>query len=318
MTQAARVRTVTPEVGDLPSVRRARRRAAAPRRSRPRRVPRTAFVLSGGASLGALQVGMLRALYERDITADLLVGTSVGALNAAFIASRPQTPDTALELSKAWRGIQRADAFPLSLRTVVGGVSGQRDHLVPARGLRSIVERHVELDDLADAAVPLSLVAFDISTGIEAVLCDGPAVDAIVAACSIPGIFPPVAIGDKLLVDGGVVNNTPIRHAVELGAERIYVLPTQELPYAQPSPPRTALDAAIYALGLLIGSRLEADIARYERDVELIVLPAINARGVQPTDFDHSSLLAAEAHSASRRALARAGTAHHSRMLGAA
>jgi NTE family protein len=279
---------------------------------------RTAFVLSGGASLGALQVGMLRALYERGITADLLVGTSVGALNAAFIASRPQTPETAIELARVWRRIERVDVFPLSLRTVVGGLSGQRDHLVPARGLRQIIERHVELDDLADAAVPLSLVAFDVTTGAEAVLREGPAVDAIVAACSIPGIFPPVAIGEKLLVDGGVVNNTPIRQAVELGAERVYVLPTQEPRYAQASPPRTALDAAIYAIGLLVGSRLDADISRYQDDVELIVLPAANTGHVQPTDFEHSSRLAAEGHAASRQALARAATEHPRRRLATA
>jgi NTE family protein len=261
-------------------------------------------VLSGGASLGALQVGMLRALYERGVVADVLVGTSVGALNAAYIASRPQTPETVMDLARAWRGIERSDAFPVSLRTVVGGLAGQRNHLVPARGLRRIVERHVELDDLSDARVPLSLVAFDVSTGTEAVLSDGPAIDAIVAACSIPGIFPPVAMGEQLLVDGGVVNNTPIRHAVELGAERVYVLPTQEPRYIRPDPPRTALDAAIHAIGLLLGSRLEADIFRYQSDVELIVLPAANPHNVQPTDFEHSSRLAAEAYAASRDALA--------------
>jgi NTE family protein len=280
--------------------------------------PYTAFVLSGGASLGALQVGMLRALFERGITADMLVGTSVGALNAAFVASRPQTPETTDELAKVWRRIERADAFPLSLRTVVGGLAGQRDHLVPARGLRQIVERHVELEDLGDAAVPLSLIAFDVIAGVETVLCDGPAVDAIVAACAIPGIFPPVAIGEKLLVDGGVVNNTPIRHAVEMGAKRIYVLPTQEPPYTQGSPPRTALDAAIYAIGLLVGSRLEADIARYRGDVELIVLPATNTRHVQPTDFEHSSRLTAEAHAASREALVRSASERRAQTLAAA
>src|SRR3954451_4763896 len=84
--------------------------------------PRTAFVLSGGASLGALQVGMLRALYERGITADLLVGTSVGALNAAFIASRPQTVTTAKELARVWRALQRDDVFPINIRTVVNGL----------------------------------------------------------------------------------------------------------------------------------------------------------------------------------------------------
>jgi NTE family protein len=305
--------------GQLKSESSARTRAAGSRRAaRPRgsgtppRRPRTAFVLSGGASLGALQVGMLLALYERGVTADLLVGTSVGALNAAFIASRPQTPETARELARAWRGIERADAFPVSLRAIVGGLAGHRNHLVPAHGLRRIVERHVELDDLADAAVPLSLVAFDVNAGTEAVLCDGPAVDAIVAACSIPGIFPPVAIDGQLLVDGGVVNNTPIRQAVELGAQRVYVLPTQEPRYVQPAP-RTALDAAIYGIGLLVGSRLEADIFRYQDDVELIVLPAPNTQHIQPTSFEHSSRLAAEAHAASRDALARAAAEQSTR-----
>jgi NTE family protein len=263
-------------------------------------------VLSGGASLGALQVGMLRALYERGVTADVLVGTSVGALNAAFIASRPQTPQTAMELARAWSGIERADAFPVSLRTMVGGLAGHRNHLVPASGLRRIVERHIELGDLADARVPLHLVAFDVSAGAETLLCAGPAVDAVLGACAIPGIFSPIALGEKLLIDGGVVHNTPIRHAVELGAQRVYVLPTQERPYAQPSPPRTALDAAIYGIGLLLGTRLEADISLYQDDVELIVLPAANARRVQPTEFEHSSQLAAEAYAASRRSLARA------------
>jgi NTE family protein len=195
---------------------------------------------------------------------------------------------------------------------MVGGLAGHRDHLVPAHGLRRIVERHVELDDLADAPVPLSLVAFDVNAGTEAILCDGPAVDAIVAACSIPGIFPPVAIGGKLLVDGGVVNNTPIRHAVELGAERVYVLPTQEPHYVQPAP-RSALDATIYGIGLLVGSRLEADIFRYQDEVELIVLPATNTQHVQPTNFECSSRLAGEAHAAGLDAFARAAAEQSTR-----
>src|SRR3954471_1552727 len=135
--------------------------------------PRTAFVLSGGASLGALQVGMLRALYERGITADLLVGTSVGALNAAFIASRPQTPATATELATVWSNVGRADAFPVGLRTFVGGLIGQRDHLVPTHALPRIVRSHLQLDDLAEAAIPLHVIAFDITTAAEAVLSEG-------------------------------------------------------------------------------------------------------------------------------------------------
>ena len=282
------------------------------------RRPRTAFVLSGGASLGALQVGMLRALWERGITADLLVGTSVGALNGAFVASRPQRPATATELATIWSSVGRGDAFPLGLRSFVGGLFGQRDHLVSTRGLRQILRRHLQIDDLGEAAIPLHVIAFDITTGAEAVLSEGPAVEAILAACSIPGIFPAVAMGDRLLIDGGVVNNTPIRHAIELGAERIYVLPTQELSKAEPSPPRTALDAAIHGLGVLVGSRLEADIALYRSKAELIMLPAANSHRVQPTDFDHSSELVLQAHAASRRALAEAATRRSIPMLAAA
>src|SRR3954471_20468784 len=133
--------------------------AAAP--DRPRSLPttgasspRTAFVLSGGASLGAIQVGMLEALYELGITADFLVGASVGALNAAFVGSRPQSPQTARELGRVWRDLQREDVFPVSMSAVVGGVCGRRDHLVPDRELRRLIRRHVELGALADAAIP--------------------------------------------------------------------------------------------------------------------------------------------------------------------
>src|SRR6516165_3585354 len=104
--------------------------------------PRTAFVLSGGASLGALQVGMLQALYERDVVPDLLVGTSAGALNAEFIASRPQTSATATGLGHIWRSLLREDIFPVSMTALAGGLCGRRDYLVPDRGLRRLVSRY--------------------------------------------------------------------------------------------------------------------------------------------------------------------------------
>src|SRR3954464_3316769 len=96
-----------------------------PRLTRIDRQPRTAFVLSGGASLGAMQAGMLRALYERGIQPDLLVGTSAGALNAAFVASRPQAAQPAAQLARVWRGLRRSDVFPLDLRKLVFGLTGR-------------------------------------------------------------------------------------------------------------------------------------------------------------------------------------------------
>jgi NTE family protein len=269
------------------------------------RAPRTAFVLAGGASLGAMQVGMLRALYEHGIAPDLLVGTSAGALNAAFVASRPQTVATADALARVWRGLRRDDIFPINPRTLIGGLASQRSYLVPDSGLRRLAARHLQIERLEDAGVPLHLVAFDLLTGDEVCLSDGPATEAVLAAAAIPGVLPPVHRGDRLLVDGGVVNNTPISHAIELGAERIYVLPTEDpMSRARPLAPRGALDAAVHAFTLLVGSRLEADVARYATAAELIVLPAVNPEHVQPTDFDHSDRLIGGALAATRMALA--------------
>jgi NTE family protein len=277
--------------------------------------PRTAFVLSGGASLGALQVGMLEALYERGITPDFLVGTSVGALNAAFVASRPQTPQTATQLGRVWRHLQRQDVFPLSMSALVGGVCGRRDHLVPDRALLRLIQRYIQFEDLADAPIPLHLVAFDLIGGRELLLSEGPAVEAIAASASIPGIFPPVAIGEQRLIDGGVVNNTPISHAVDLGAERIYILPTQE-PHSRPGRvPTCALDAAIQGLHLLVGCRVEADVARYSGEAELILLPAPNSACVQPTSFEQSHRLIADARAAARTVLQRSTRRGHLRLV---
>jgi NTE family protein len=280
---------------------RARRRIGRARS----RAPRTAFVLAGGASLGAMQVGMLRALYEHGIAPDLLVGTSAGALNAAFVASRPQTVATADALARVWRGLRRDDIFPINPRTLIGGLANQRSYLVPDSGLRRLAARHLQIERLEDAGVPLHLVAFDLLTGDEVCLSDGPATEAVLAAAAIPGVLPPVHRGDRLLVDGGVVNNTPISHAVELGAERIYVLPTEgPLARALPVAPRGALDAVVHAFTLLVGARLAPDLARYAAAAELIVLPAVNPQRVQPTDFDHAGPLIDAGLAAARTALA--------------
>ena len=250
---------------------------------------------------------MLSALFEQGIQADLLVATSVGALNAAFVASRPQTVQTSSALARVWRRLRREDIFPVSLFALVGGLSGRRDHLVPDQALRQLVRRNVEFDDLADARTPLHVLAFDMVEGREVLLSAGPSVDAICAAASIPGLFPPVPIGQWRLIDGAVLNNTPISHAVELGAERIYVLPTYGGSRPLQRPPQTALDAAIYGLSVMLDGRLERDIASYSKDVELIVLPTPNSLQVQPSDFDHASRLIRDARSASRLRLAMTG-----------
>ena len=268
--------------------------------------PRTAFVLSGGASLGALQVGMLQALYARGIQPDLLVGTSVGALNAAFIASRAQTIATADQLADVWCRLRRDQVFPLSLRALVVGLAGRRDHLVPDGPLRRLVRKHVEFSDIGRAAIPLHVVAFDVNENREVLLSAGPAVDVITAAASIPGVFPPVRVGKRSLIDGGVANNTPLSHAVALGAERIFVLPTRDPRRPSARASRGALGAAIDGVGVLTDARLRFDLQRFSTDAQLIILPCPNTLGVQPTNFDCSGQLIREAFDASCAFLAHA------------
>jgi NTE family protein len=247
---------------------------------------------------------MLRALYERGIRADLLVATSVGALNAAFIASRPQTVDTTDELARVWRTVRREDVFPLNPWALLGGLSGRADHVISSDGLRQLALRHVQLRWLEHATTPLHVVAFDVISGMEVLLSRGPAIDAVLAAAALPGILPPVRWGTQRLIDGGVVNNTPISHAVALGAERVYVLATYDGSAALQRPPRGALDAVNHALALLTAGRLKDDIDRYAGEVEVVVLPAANSQRIQFTDFGHTSRLISEALAATHRVLA--------------
>jgi NTE family protein len=149
--------------------------------------------------------------------------------------------------------------------------------------------------------VPLHVVAFDLASGHEVRLSEGPALGAVLASATIPGVLPPVRWGERLLVDGGTVNNTPISHAVQLGAERIFVLPAQDLSdRGRSQAPRGALESTVHAFVLLANARLETDLHRYSSDAELIVLPAPNSSHLPPTDFDLANGLIAGALQASR------------------
>ncbi len=244
---------------------------------------------------------MLEALFERGIVPDLLVGTSAGALNAAYIASRPQTVGAARDLSAVWREIRREDVFPIHPPTLIAGLTSRADHVVPDRPLRRLIARHLEFENIEDAAVELHVVAFDLLGGQEVRLSHGLAVEAVLAAASIPGILPAVRRGGGLLVDGGVANNTPISHAVELGAERIVVLPaTDTSDRTLPNSPLGALDAAVHAFTLLMDVRLQSDLQCYRDDAEFIVLPATNPFRVPATDFDQAERLIGTARNGAR------------------
>lgn len=266
----------------------------------------TAFVLSGGASLGAIQVGMLMGLYERGRGPDLIVGTSAGAFNGAFIGARPQTMATAESLAEIWRGLRRGQVFPLNPLTGVLGFFGAKDHLVPSSGLRRVIERQLTVKRLEQMPIPVHVIAVDVITGEEVRLSEGPVLDSLLASAAIPAVLPPVRVQGRVLIDGGVANNTPISHAVELGATRIYVLPTGNA-CALPAPPRNALAMALHALSLLTQRRLMDDIERHRESAQLIVLPPPCPLAVTPIEFDHAELLIQRAYADTRKFLDAGG-----------
>jgi NTE family protein len=249
-----------------------------------------AFVLSGGASLGAVQAGMLEALFERGIAPDVIIGSSVGAINGAFIASREPTVETALELGAVWRGLNRGAVFPLSPLTGLLGFVGRGAHLVSSGNLRRLISVHAGIDRLEEARVPLHVIATDVLSGGELHLSTGPAVDAVLASAAIPGVFPPVSVDGQLLIDGGVCDNTPISRAIELGAGEVYVLPTG---YScdLDAPPRAALNMLLHAMTVMLAQRLYVEIELYRERARIIVLPPPCPQDVQPIDFSRAAEL---------------------------
>jgi NTE family protein len=262
----------------------------------------TAFVLSGGASLGAIQVGMLHALYERQIEPDFIVAASAGALNGAFIAARPPSVATAADLAEIWIRLRRGKVFPLNPLTGLFGFAGLRGYMVSDSGLRAMIAEHLTTDRLEALPIPLHVVATDVLTGSEVRLSEGPLPEAILASTAIPGVLPSVDWRGRELIDGGVANNTPISHALDLGARRIYVLSTGQTCELEAAP-RGALAMVLHATNLLVHRRLVDDIARYRDAAELIVLPPPCRLDVQPMDFGQAESLIGEALAGSRRFL---------------
>ncbi len=262
----------------------------------------TAFVLSGGASLGAVQVGMLAALHEQGITPDIVFGSSVGAVNAGWVAGDPGLEHLD-DLRAIWTSLRTGTVFPLRPLTGLLGFLGKRDSLVPNSGLRALLEAHLRFGRLEDAPIPITVAATALTSGQEVALRAGPAVDAILASAAIPGVFPPVTVAGDALIDGGIVNNTPISLAIEAGATRVYVLPTG---YAcdLDEPPRTALGITLQAISLLVQQRLILEVRDLQAEVDLRVIPPLCPLAVSPADFGHSVELIDRAHDAARRWLA--------------
>jgi NTE family protein len=250
----------------------------------------TAFVLSGGGSLGAVQVGMLQALSERGVEPDLMIGTSAGAINAAYVAGRGTGREALEDLAAAWRGLRRQDVFPLDPLRQLLAFAGSRPSLCSNRGLHHVLETHLAYRELQDAAIPVHIVATNLLSGEEVLLSTGDTLSAVLASAAIPGVLPAVEREGFTLVDGGVANYAAVSQAVALGADEVYVLPAG-FACALERPPTSALATAMQALTLLIEQRLVMEVAHFTDQGRLKVLPPLCPLAVSPIDFSRGGEL---------------------------
>jgi NTE family protein len=254
-------------------------------------------VFAGGGSFGAIQVGMMQALADRGVTADLVVGSSVGAINSAYYAGAP-TRDGVERLAQLWRGLRRQDVFPLSLSTVLGFL-WRRDFLISHDGLRDLIDRNLPYKNLEDAKVPVHIVTTDIVSGDAVVFSDGSAADAIIASIAIPGAFAPVRHRGLYLADGAISNNTPINVAIERGARRLVVMPTGYA-CAGHAPPVGAVANALHALTLIIARQLTTDLEYLDPAIDCVVVPPLCPLVGSPYDFSQTDAHISRARRASR------------------
>lgn len=260
----------------------------------------TALVLAGGGSHGAVQVGMLRALARAGFRPDLIVGTSVGAINGAYFASNP-TLDGVERLATIWEGVRRSDVYRTGISMWLPALLGRRSHLCDPSGLTALMVRSFGELTFESLPVRCAVVAADFHDGREVILERGRVRDAVCASAAVPVIFPPVERDGQLLVDGAVCRNTAVSVAVGLGARHVVVLPTG-FACAAGTPPRGAIATALHHVSVQFARQLAAEVAELGRKgaAALHVVPPLCPLPMSSYDFSGVRALMASAERSTR------------------
>lgn len=252
--------------------------------------PTTAFVLGGGGNLGAIQVGMLRALIDRGVAPDVILGCSVGALNAVAIAGKP-TAEGVDRLAETWIGLSPDDIFPSGRFGGAWRILRKAMSLCTNDNLRKVVERTATFDRFEDAPVPVEVVATSLTTGRERWFTSGSVVKPVLASAALPAVLPPVEIGGELFIDGAVVDNVPISRAVQHGCSRIYVLHVGNFDRPRPMPKRP-IDVLLQSFSIARNYRFLAETNGLAPDgVEIVTLPGVDPGGLKRNDFSRTGEL---------------------------
>ena len=248
--------------------------------------------------MGAMQAGGMRALVEAGIEPDVLSGSSIGALNAAFYATHPGI-EGCKQLETAWSDLSRKDVFRFELFRAIAGFIGLRDHLVTTRRLKVIIHEWLGIDRIEEARLPFAAVATDALTGDIVVMTEGDVASALLATAAIPGIFPPVYREGRWLVDGSLSAGCPASEALDLGADEVYAFLTTTAPRRRP--PRGAVAAAMSTVSLMTSklqiARLEsAEATAAQRGGAVYFVPSASPEAPSPFDFDQGAALAASGY----------------------
>jgi NTE family protein len=243
----------------------------------------TAFVLGGGGLLGANEVGMLRALAEAGIGPDLVVGTSIGAINGAFVAADPA--GSAKRLGELWRSEAVREAFSENLFGRAVRLARSGTHLHSIEPLSQMLDKMLPASDFADLELPFQCVAACIERASARWFSAGPLVPAILASCAVPGLLPPVEVDDEHYFDGGLVDSIPVGRAVALGATTVYVLQGGRIenPLAVPKRP---WEVGLVAFEIARRHRFHGEMSELPDGVEVHLLPT----GGSPRPPDLSQL----------------------------
>ncbi|WP_101522956.1 patatin-like phospholipase family protein [Nocardioides houyundeii] len=270
----------------------------------------TAFVLGGGGVLGAAEVGMLRALLEHGVRPDLVLGTSIGAINGALVAQDP-TPGVVDRLTALWvSAAQTRDVYgDRPLRSVRRALS-TGTHVYSSRPLKQRLVDELGETTFADLPVRFQVCAASIERAAEHWFDAGPVVDAVVASAAVPGLLPPAKVGDEHYLDGGIVNSVPLGRAVALGASKIYVLQVGRIdrPLKVPTQP---WQVARVSFEIARRHRFVREMAELPEGVEAHVLPAAGTSDRDDSIFAFRDFASVEARISATYDAARAYLDQH-------
>lgn len=231
----------------------------------------TAFVLGGGGQLGAHEVGQLQALLERDIVPDLIIGTSIGALNGAMVAADP-TLSAVDRLSELWSSIDKNGVFDASLTSRVRTLATTRTHVYENHILRRLLTEMLPVLRIEDLAVSFECVAASIERASAHYFSEGPLIDAVLASAAVPGLLPPVEIDGEHFLDGGLVASIPLDRAVTRGATTIYVLQVGRV--EEPlTAPRWPWEVAMVAFEISRRHRFAEALTSLAPEIDVHLLP---------------------------------------------